>query len=230
MKYIKGVININYRRVYKIICVFIVFGIILVLIPNVIVRIYVKNNITYISDSPNADVAIILGAYVMPNGRLCDMLKDRVDTGIELYNEGKVKKLLMSGDHGQTTYDEVNRMREYAQGKGIPPEDIFMDHAGFSTYESMYRAKEIFKVESSLIVTQKFHLPRSIYIAKRFGIKANGVIADKYDYAGQEYNILREVLAITKDFYKTNIFRVKPTFLGDSIPIDGDGTITQDSN
>ena len=155
------------------------------------------------------------------------MLEDRLLKGIELYNEGIAPKIIMSGDHGQKEYDEVNIMKEYAINAGVPSEDVFMDHAGFSTYESIYRAKEIFGVKNVVIVTQEYHLYRAIYIANKLGIKAYGVNTDPRDYAGQLYREVREILARNKDFVKS-IFKPKSTYLGESIPINGNGNITND--
>ena len=135
----------------------------------------------------------------------------------------------MSGDHGRKEYDEVNIMKNYAIQKGISSENIFMDHAGFSTYESIYRAKEIFKAKKVIIVTQKYHLYRALYIANQLGIKAYGVGADPRQYTGAIYRELREILARDKDFVKC-IFKLEPRFLGDTITVSGNGDITNDDN
>lgn len=181
-------------------------------------------------DCPPAQAAIVLGAYVSPDGRLCDMLTDRVTTAIELYKAQKVQKLIMTGDHGQKGYDEVNHMRRYAEKLGVPTEDIFMDHAGFSTYDSMYRAKEIFQVESAVVITQAFHLPRAVYIARSLGIEAVGVEADKHIYAGADYYDMREIAARLKAFVQLHVTHAKPQFLGEVIPVTGDGRLTHDGN
>lgn len=187
-----------------------------------------KDNLLSPSDPFTAQAALVLGAYVFPDGELCDMLKDRVETGVELYKRGQVQKLLMSGDHGQASYDEVNHMRQYAEQLGVPPEDIFMDHAGFNTYDSMYRSRDVFHVKSAIIVTQEFHLPRAVYIARSLGIEAKGAKADKHIYQGVEYNELREILARNKDFANVHFFKPEPKFLGPVISINGDGRQTRD--
>lgn len=179
-------------------------------------------------DDYEAQAALVLGAYVTPNGYLCDMLRDRVETAVELYQAGKVKKLLMSGDHGQEAYDEVNHMRRYAEQLGVPAEDIFMDHAGFSTYDSMYRSRDVFQVSSAIIVTQEFHLPRAIYIARALGLEAKGYKADKHLYSGIQYNEAREILARNKDFINVHLLKPQPKFLGPVISISGDGRQTWD--
>ena len=133
----------------------------------------------------------------------------------------------MSGDNGQEGYDEVNVMKDYAIEKGIPSEDIFMDHAGFSTYESIYRAKEIFQVKKAIIITQKYHLYRALYIANKLDLDVIGVGADPRTYSGQIFREAREILARNKDFVQV-IFKIKPTYLGETIPVSGDGNITND--
>ncbi len=172
-----------------------------------------------------ADCIIVLGCQVKPGGTPSHMLQDRLDRAIELYKAGVAPKLLMSGDHGTKEYDEVHAMKNYAINAGVPSEDIFMDHAGFSTYESIYRAKEIFEAENVIIVTQEYHLYRALYIAKQFDLKANGVTCDYRTYAGQSVRDVREFLARVKDFAKC-IFKPEPTYLGDAIPVNGNGDVT----
>ena len=134
----------------------------------------------------------------------------------------------MSGDHGREEYDEVNIMKKYAIENGVPSENIFMDHAGFSTYESIYRAKDIFKAKKVVIVTQKYHLYRALYIANQLGLEAYGVGADPRQYVGATYRELREIIARNKDFIKC-ILKPEPTYLGDTIPVSGNGDITNDN-
>ena len=175
----------------------------------------------------DVDCILILGCAVKEDGRPSDMLHDRLRRGVALYDSGAAPKLLMSGDHGRKEYDEVAAMKQSAIDAGIASSDIFMDHAGFSTYESIYRAKEIFQADKILIVTQEYHLYRALYIANRLGIEAYGVNADYRTYIGQTMRDLREVLARNKDFL-TCIFKPEPTYLGDVIPIFGDGNLTND--
>ena len=178
--------------------------------------------------APDADAAIILGAAVSPNGMLSGVLQDRVDRGIQLYRARKVKKLLMSGDHGEASYDEVTAMGRYAVQRGVPSEDIFLDHAGFTTYETMYRARDIFQVKRALVVTQDFHLPRSVYIARSLGIEAWGVASSQHSYSGEDYLKAREFPARLKAFLQVNVLHSRPTYLGPAIPITGDGRKTHD--
>lgn len=176
----------------------------------------------------DVDCILVLGCGVLPSGRPTAMLRDRLDKSVELYQAGISERLLMSGDHGTAYYDEVNTMKSYAMDKEVPSEHIFMDHAGFSTYESMYRAKEVFCAKRVVIVTQKYHLYRAIYVARALGLEAYGVAAAGDDYGGQLYRDIREVLARNKDFF-TSIFKPQPEYLGKAIPVSGNGDITNDT-
>ncbi len=172
------------------------------------------------------DCILVLGAGVKNDGQPSDMLEDRLLTAIELYKRADVApKLLMSGDHGRADYDEVNTMKDFAVSNGVPSEDIFMDHAGFSTYESIYRAMEIFGAERIVVVTQEYHLHRALYIADKLGIEAVGVSADLREYRGKYVRGAREILARNKDLLMC-VFKPEPTYLGDTISLDGDGNVT----
>ena len=175
----------------------------------------------------NVDCIIVLGCQVKSDGIPSHMLEDRLRRGVELYHAAAAPKLLMSGDHGREEYDEVGAMKNYAIENGVPSENVFMDHAGFSTYETMYRAKEIFKAEKVIIVTQEYHLYRALYIAEQLGMEAYGVSADLNRYAGQSMRDFREVLARCKDWAMC-IFKPEPTYLGEAIPVSGNGDITND--
>ena len=174
-----------------------------------------------------ADCIMVLGCQVKEGGEPSHMLRDRLQRGIEVYELDASEKLLMSGDHGRTDYNDVETMKQYAIDEGIDSENIFMDHAGFSTYESIYRAKEVFGVKKMVIITQEYHLYRALYIAEKLGIEACGVASDYHIYAGQSMRDLREVLARAKDFV-TTIVKPEPTYLGDFIDIHGDGNVTND--
>jgi len=171
------------------------------------------------------DCIIVLGCLVKSDGTPSDMLADRLKRGVELYEDGAAPKILMSGDHGQIEYDEVTAMKKYAVESGVPSSDVFMDHAGFSTYESIYRAKEIFGADKIVIVTQEYHLHRALYIAESLGVEAYGVSADFRSYSGQIVRDIREILARNKDFM-TSIFKPEPTYLGEFIDVGGDGNVT----
>ncbi len=159
---------LKYILIIIIIIILVALGINLFVIASTKENIITEDEAKEIKD---IDCILILGAGVRGNNP-SPMLEDRLLQGIELYKRGVAKKIIMSGDHGSKNYDEVNVMKNFAIEHGVPSEDIFMDHAGFSSYESMYRAKEIFGVKTAIVVTQKYHLYRSLYIAKRLGIEA----------------------------------------------------------
>jgi vancomycin permeability regulator SanA len=175
----------------------------------------------------DADCVLVLGALVHENGHPSGILEDRLITGIAAYNNGASSRLLMSGDHGRADYDEVNSMKAYAVEQGVPSEDVFMDHAGFSTYESLYRARDVFQAQRVLIVTQRYHLCRALYIARALGLDAYGLAADIRTYPGMPKFVAREILARNKDFFFV-LFQPEPTYLGEAIPISGDGNATND--
>lgn len=177
----------------------------------------------------DVDCIMVLGCGVRPDGTPSGMLSDRLNQGIRLYDEHVSDKLLMSGDHGKVNYDEVNLMKQFAIDRAVPSENIFMDHAGFSTYESMYRARDIFQVKKIVIVTQRYHMYRALYVAQSMGMEAYGVASDPRTYGGQRMRDVRELLARPKDLIYT-IVMPKPTYLGDSIPVSGDGNVTNDKD
>ena len=177
----------------------------------------------------DVDCILVLGCYVHDSGRPSDMLSDRLRRGIELYRSGAAPKLLMSGDHGRKDYNEVKAMKLEAMEAGIPSEDIFMDHAGFSTYESIFRAREVFAADKIIIVSQEYHLYRALHVVNALGVEAYGVAADYHTYVGQAYREVREILARSKDFV-TGILKPAPTYLGEVIPVSGDGNLTNDED
>lgn len=166
------------------------------------------------------DCVMVLGAR-----KGSPMLDERIEFGLEAYKTGCTDRLLMSGDHGTESYDEVNYMKDCAIAEGIPADNIFLDHAGFSTYESMYRAREIFQVKKVLIVTQTYHIYRAIYDARKLGLEAYGYKAENLLYP--EINKYREAAARVKDFVWC-IFKPEPTYLGEAIPIWSSGARTDD--
>jgi len=173
------------------------------------------------------DCILVLGCGVRSDGQPSHMLQDRLDVAIAAYQKGLAPKLLMSGDHGRAHYDEVNAMKDYAIARGVPSQDIFMDHAGFSTYESMHRARDIFQCERIIIVTQRYHLYRAIHNARAFGMEAVGISSDLREYARQSYFDIREAAARVKDWLWC-MMKIPPTYLGEAIPIFGNGDITND--
>ena len=217
------------KRVFKILIILAIICIVVILSINFYVVGSTKKQILNENDYSklkDIDCILILGAGIWGD-EPSPMLEDRLLEGINLYNEGIAPKIIMTGDHGREEYDEVNIMKKFAIEKGVPSEDIFMDHAGFSTYESIYRAKEIFGADDIVIVTQEYHLYRALYIADKLDINAYGVNSDPRKYSGQSYRELREILARSKDFVNC-LFKPKPTYLGESIPVSGNGDVTND--
>ena len=205
-------------------------GVIALCSINGYVKSVAKERIVTVEKTANledVDCIIVLGCQVRDDGTLSHMLRDRLMRGLEVYHAGAAPKLLMSGDHGRKEYDEVNAMKQYAIENGVPSEHVFMDHAGFSTYETVYRAKEIFEADKVIIITQEYHLYRALYIADKLGLEAYGVSADLNKYAGQSMRDFREVLARCKDWAMC-IFKPEPTYLGESIPVNGNGDVTND--
>lgn len=168
---------------------------------------------------------LVLGCAVWADNEPSPMLRDRLDTAIALYKAGVAPKLLLSGDNSIAEYSEPDCMLQYTLAQGVPPEDIFLDYAGFSTYESVYRSHAVFMADRLIVVTQKYHLFRALKACEALGIEAKGFASDQQKYAGRFYREAREVLARNKDFFK-GIIKAKPTYLGDEIPVDGDGTVT----
>ena len=206
---------------FLIIIVFILNGIVVGTTSNKIIK---EEDINNISD---IDAILVLGCKVNPDGTPSMMLNNRVEKGIELYQKTGIK-LLLSGDHGTKEYDEVNTMKQMVLDMDLPREDIFLDHAGFSTYDSIYRAKYVFGVKKMVIVTQRYHLYRALYIAKKLGIDAYGIPADNIPYKFINIkNEIREVFARDKDVFKT-MFKPKSKFVGEPINIKGSGEITFD--
>lgn len=174
----------------------------------------------------DADAIMVLGASVYADGTPSGILQDRLDDGIALYFAGVAPKIIMSGDNSTVSYNEVKAMKDYAVTQGVPSEDVFCDHAGFSTYESMYRAKHVFGAKRIVVATQTYHLYRALYAASGLGLEAVGVPSDYREYAHQLQYDLREIPARTKDFFKT-LLRVPSTFVGDPISLDQSGDVTE---
>lgn len=221
--------NIRVRQIISISTVLSIAAIICVLSINQYVKYLGSKYIVNPTDVPEGNAILVLGAYVAPDGTVSPMLNDRLVEALKLYELGKAPKVLVSGDHGRKDYDEVNAMRVFLQNKNIPAENIFMDHAGFSTYESIYRAKDIFQVHKIIIVTQQYHLMRAVFIARALGLEAYGVASDLQNY-GEVMKVykLREIAARNKDFIISEFIKPKPAFLGQAIPVSGDGRVTDD--
>ena len=175
-----------------------------------------------------APVAIVLGAGVKADGQPSDALADRLEQALELYRQHKVRKLLLTGDHGTQDYDETNCMRRWMQERGVAGEDVFCDHAGFSTHDSLARARQIFGVERAIVVTQAFHLPRALYTARVLGIEAQGVPCDRRTYRMGWWFALREMGSRTKALVQSGLLHCGPRVGGERIAIEGDGRASWD--
>ena len=219
------------KTIIKILFAMVILGVIVgigVIAANAHIKSVTKDFIIRESELKNLDdidCILVLGCGVWDDGTPTDMLADRIKVGIRAYKTGVSDRLLMSGDHSRKDYDEVNTMKSIAVKSGIPADNVFCDHAGFSTYESMYRASDIFGADKIVIVTQSYHLPRAIYDAQKLGIEAYGISADERTYMGQIYRDARELLARAKDFVWC-IMQPEPTFRGEKIPITASGSLT----
>ena len=196
-------------------------------VTNVVTIVGAKGSIVSAEEASisSADAIVVLGASVYADGTPSGILQDRLDDGIALYFAGVAPKIIMSGDNGTASYNEVRVMKQYAIARGVPSEDIFCDHAGFSTYESMYRAKYVFGCERIVVATQTYHLYRALWSAKSLGMQATGVPSDYREYKKQLQYDIREIPARTKDFFKA-LLRVPSTYVGDAISLDQDGDVT----
>lgn len=226
--------KINKKSIKKLISIFLIVILVCASVPLIINAYMISYTSKYILTQEdyaemNFDCVLVLGAGVWGDSP-SHLLEERLTRSMEVYKSDCTNRLLMSGDHGRKEYDEVNVMKDFAIENGAIAEEVFMDHAGFSTYESMYRARDVFAVKKVVIVTQKYHLYRAIYDARKLGLDAYGVVADgMYDFDGfvKTYNNLRESLARCKDFVWC-IFEPEPTFLGEVIPISASGKLTDD--
>lgn len=196
------------------------FGLFIVYLINLQVKSYsngkMYDSVEAVPD--NSEIAIILGARVWDDGSLSHALLDRVTTGIELYKTGKVKKLLMSGDNPTAEYDEPTAMKKYAMEQGVPEADIILDFAGRRTYDTCYRAKEIFDVKKAILVSQEFHLSRSIYLCQNIGIDSSGIIANRRQYLGEDYWAFREFFSVFSAWFEMNFIPFEP-IKGEKEPI-----------
>ena len=171
--------------------------------------------------APHAEVALVLGALVAPDGRPSAMLADRLDAAAALYRDRRVDRILVSGDHSRLDYDEVNAMRRELVRRGVPDRDIFTDHAGFDTWSSMVRARKVFEVRSAIVVTQGFHMARALWLGRRAGLEVHGLAADRSGYGieGKKSDV-REIFARVKAVEDV-VTGANPRFLGPKVPVTG---------
>ena len=215
------------RKILRLLLILFILGLAAVFLPSALVKHFAGSRIVSPVEAADfgADCILVLGAGVRSDGSPSSMLQERIDTGVSLYEAGAAPKLLMSGDHGTRGYDEVNCMKQEALRQSVPEADIFLDHAGFSTYESVYRAQAVFQAEKVVIVTQAYHLPRALQTAKALGLDAIGVACDTQRYYGQFWRDVREILARDKDVVKA-FLKLPPTCLGDPVDLTGSGEVT----
>ncbi len=178
------------------------------------------------SDAPKGVDCILVPGALVYGTTPSTMLADRLQVALDLYRAGISDRILVSGDHGRSEYDEVAAMKRWLTDRGVPSSAVFMDHAGFDTYDSLYRARDVFRVRSAVVATQRFHLVRALYIGDRLGLDLAGVDAAVRPYGKDDWYRIREFFARIKAFLETEILQVSPTYLGDPIPISGDGNQT----
>lgn len=186
-------------------------------------RIYTK-----IHDVPQKEVAIVLGAKVNPDGAPSMVLRDRLLAAKYLYEANKVRKILVSGDHGAREYDEPKAMYRFLVQHGIPKEHIFLDHAGLRTFDTMARAAKVFGVKDAVICTQKFHLQRSVFLARHHGIDAVGLVSDLRKYRHHSVNLAREFIARSVAVLDAHLLNTQPKYSGPAVSMDGDAHLTHD--
>jgi vancomycin permeability regulator SanA len=205
---------------FYLIAFLLLLGLIALIIPRLFTSLYAGPRQFNATEAPPERVAIVFGAGLWRDGTPSAVLRDRIATAAELYFSGKVEKVLMSGDNRFLDYNEPASMQEFAIGLGIPSEDIVLDYAGRRTYDTCYRARDIFQVQSAILVTQAFHLPRALYICNTLGLPAVGVPADQREYRrpARMYWTLRESIATLVALWEVHISRPQPV-LGEPEPI-----------
>jgi SanA protein len=181
-----------------------------------------------VDEVPEKEVAIVLGAKVNEDGSPSPVLADRLHAAELLYKRGKIKKIIVTGDHMAREYNEPLAMLQFLTQRGIPASDVFMDHAGFRTFDSMVRARRVFGVTDAVVCTQRFHLGRSVYLARQFGIDAVGLESDFRRYRHHSINLAREFIARTFALLDVHLLGTEPTHLGPPIHLSQDARITHD--
>jgi vancomycin permeability regulator SanA len=215
------------RKIFLILCAVAMILLVAFAVVQLIVVGGTRSSIFSADDVPAAYAVIVPGASVLRNGTPSDILADRLTVAANIYAAGKAEKILVSGDNGQDGYDEVNVMRRFLLGKDVAPEDIFLDHAGFDTYDTMYRARNVFGITDAIVVTQRYHLYRALFVASNLGIAATGVASNLQPYVKQAWFSARETLSRVKAVGDV-LFGSVPRYIGDPIDIRGDGRVTWD--
>lgn len=217
----------NVKKIIKLLLYAFILGVIVVLSINLFVKHHTDPAI-YSTEQhvPKTKVAIIFGAGIN-NNKPSKYLKDRLDAGIELYKNNKIDKILLSGDNGSDAHDELTVMKLYCYEHGVDTNKVYLDYAGFDSYSTLYRSKYIFKVDTAILVSQKYHLNRCINIGNKLGVKSYGFAADKGTYQGYKYASFREYFAVVKSTIDILIGR-KPHFLGKTVDINGPSNYTKE--
>ena len=208
------------RTIIMILGLIILLTVLVLIVPRTLTRAYANSRLFDPENAPIESVAIVFGAGLYRNGAPTPVLRDRVATAASLYQSGKVDKLLMSGDNSTPSHNEPGAMRDYALGLGISEDDIILDYAGRRTYDTCYRARDIFNLNSAILVTQSFHLPRAIYTCNQLGVSAIGVPADlrQYRRSSHTYWNLRESVATVVALWEIHVSQPQP-ILGNPEPI-----------
>lgn len=208
------------KKFFRIILICACVAIILLGLSRIVMIVSSRDNTFDPASVPAAQVALVPGAGITTDGRPTLALRDRIDGAIDLYRAGKVKKILMSGDNSTIYYNEPGVMANYAISQGIPESDIVLDYAGRRTYDTCYRAKAIFGLESVIITTQKYHLPRMVFLCEQLGLNASGIPVKQSDYLLNHYVFwnVREVLATLSAYVDIYILKPEP-ILGSPEPI-----------
>lgn len=216
----------NIKNIIKLLLYAIILSVIIVLGINLLIK-HQTDPLIYFNaqNVPKTKVAIIFGAGIN-NNKPGKYLKDRLDAGVKLYNNQKIDKILLSGDNGTDAHDELTVMKLYCYEHGVDTNKIYLDYAGFDSYSTLYRSKFIFKIDTAILVSQKYHLNRCVNIGNKLGIKSYGFAADQGTYQGFKYASFREYLAIVKSAIDLIIDR-KPRFLGEPVNINGPSNYTK---
>lgn len=219
------------KRVARALGVLVVAMVLVIAVPNAVELCTQRPNVVsqdeVVASGQSYDAILVLGASVNPDGTPSEVLRDRLDVAVSLYRAGVAPKVIMSGDNFSDAehYNEVSIMKDYAVAQGIPSEDVFCDHAGICTYDSMYRAQYVFKVKTMVVVTQEYHLFRALYDANHLGMEAMGVASDLHGRSVQSLFNPREVFARMSDFAKVWT-RANATYLSEEVPLDQSGDVT----
>ena len=207
------------KKYQKILVALLILILIIIILPPIFIIQSTKNKIFTLENIPPKKVAIVFGAAVWRNKVPSDILADRVKVASQLFHKGKVEKILMTGDNSRLDHHEPLVMKNFAISLGVPAEKIFLDHAGFRTFDSCFRAKKIFQLQEAIVVSQNFHLPRIIFLCQSFGLKSFGVPADLRKYKNKKRNFIRENLARSFAFLEVYFFPHKSKFLGEKVDL-----------